>query len=156
MSQLFTRNSPKYGNKFTRNAWLNNKLHVDPNTAEIKPISVSRNARFRPLVSCFRKQKGAQKDTDPYLREATQRANINALGVGRVCTVAGLYKEQWGGKFVRLQRKEGFARRYDTALRCTALIHANTSDRVNCVCVVFRGHDVCAILNYSDTSVEIS
>lgn len=113
----------KYGNKFTRTdecmaEQVLRKSNTKPRLSELKRYRC-RNTRFRPLVSCFRKQEeehGPLREGSVYGR-AQARASINVLGVGRVCTVAGLYEEQWGGKFVRLQRKEGFARRCDTARR---------------------------------------
>lgn len=57
------------------------------------------------------------------------RPSINARSL--VCTQnsrGSLYRNNGEGKFVRLQRKEGFARDHDTP-RGAALIHANTSDR---------------------------
>lgn len=57
------------------------------------------------------------------------RPSINARSL--VCTQnsrGSLYRNNGEGKFVRLQRKEGFARGHDTP-RGAALIHANTSDR---------------------------
>lgn len=92
------------------------KSNTKPRLSRAEAVSVS---KYSISTSRFRKQEeehGPLREGSVYGR-AQARASINVLGVGRVCTVAGLYEEQWGGKFVRLQRKEGFARRCDTARR---------------------------------------
>lgn len=90
------------------------------------------------------------------------RPSINArslVSVARVYTQPGQpIQEQWGGQVCPVTTQGRLRTRPRYTSWCTHGVNSckHIGQRVPCLCL-FRGHDVCATLNYSDTtSVEIS